>query len=81
MELKATIEIDMDKGEKLLVIVTNSQEDQDDLYNQLLANIKAFKDGLNSSVAHIAYITAGYWDKNNVIVWQKPFIELNINKN
>jgi len=81
MELKATIEIDMDKGEKLLVIVTNSQEDQDVLYSQLLANIKSFKDGLNLSEAHIEYVTAGYWDKNNVIVWQRPLIELNISKN
>lgn len=81
MELKATIEIDMDKGEKLLVIVTNSQEDQEDLYSKLLANISAFKDGLNFRKAHIEYITAGYWDQNNVIVWQKPLIELNINGN
>ena len=77
MELKATIEFNMEDGEKLLVLIANSLQDQDDLYSHLLVNIKKFRENLAFKNAGIEYITAGYWDKNDVIIWQKPFIELN----
>lgn len=76
MEINATIQVNLENGEMLLVLIVNSIIEQHVLYEYLYKNVDNVRSGISLNNPLVDYITAGYWREYNVLDWRMDYILL-----
>ncbi|RZK67198.1 MAG: hypothetical protein EOO85_25845 [Pedobacter sp.] len=76
MEINATIEVNLENGKVLLVLMVKSIEDQHLLSEYLRKHVRKFKDSLLVNNRNVDYVTAGFWRDHNILDWHTDYVSL-----
>lgn len=61
-------------GEKALILLTKNQESQELLYQSLSVDAYQFKKEVAENIEGLAYISTGYKNEKNEIIWDDNYI-------
>lgn len=74
MKVKGTSVYTLKTGEHALILVTENEEEQIKLYHYLSIDAYRFKKEVAEDHPAIEYISVGYVNNDNELVWNKKYI-------
>ncbi|RZJ90394.1 MAG: hypothetical protein EOO20_08290 [Chryseobacterium sp.] len=76
MEINATIQVNLENGKMLLVLIVSSLKEQYMLYEYISQNIEHVKKTISQAAPLVDYLTTGCWHDSNILDWDKDYISL-----
>ncbi|KQS40577.1 hypothetical protein [Pedobacter sp. Leaf194] len=74
MKVKGTLVITLETGEKALILLAENKSEQEKLYHYLSVDAYKFKSEISEEAPRIDFISAGYNDDDDQIIWEDNYI-------